>query len=53
MSTVESNNLIPVIGSPPAHLPSLSYPNNYTAKISYVASTSGKCFAGTPPNCKG
>ncbi len=51
VNTVETNNLIPVIGSPPAHLPALSYPNNYTAKISYVASTTGKCFAGTPPNC--
>jgi hypothetical protein len=53
VGTLESNNLIPVIGSPPAHLPGLSYPNSYTAQISYVASTTGKCFAGTPPNCNG
>jgi hypothetical protein len=51
VNTVETNNLIPVIGSPPAHLPALSYPNKYTASISYVASTTGKCFARTPPNC--
>jgi hypothetical protein len=53
VGTVESNNLIPVIGSPPAHLPGISYPNSYTARISYVASTTGKCFTGTPPNCNG
>jgi hypothetical protein len=51
MSTVESNNLVPVIGSPPAHLPGLSYPNTHTASTTYVASTSGKCFSGTPPTC--
>jgi hypothetical protein len=47
IGTVESNNLIPVT----AGLPPLQYPNGFTAKISYVASTTGKCFAGTPPNC--
>jgi hypothetical protein len=52
VNTVETNNLVPVIGSPPAHLPGLLYPNNYTARIGYVASTTGKCFAGTPPNCR-
>src|SRR5262249_46750967 len=30
VNTVETNNLTPVIGSPPAHLPALSYPNPYT-----------------------
>jgi hypothetical protein len=51
MSTVESNNLVPVIGSPPAHLPALSYPNTHTASITYVASTTGKCFSGVAPTC--
>ena len=51
ISTVESNNLVPVIGIPPAHLPALSYPNTHTASTTYVASTSGKCFSGTPPTC--
>lgn len=49
--TVESNNLLPVIGSLPAHLPALSYPNTHTASLTYVASTSGKCFRGAPPRC--
>jgi hypothetical protein len=49
--TVESNNLVPVIGSPPAHLPALAYPNAHTASTTYVASTTGKCFSGTPPTC--
>jgi hypothetical protein len=51
ISTVESNNLVPVIGSPPAFLPALSYPNTHTESTTYVASTSGKCFSGTPPTC--
>jgi hypothetical protein len=50
-STEESNNLVPVIGSPPLHLPALSYPNSHTASTTYVASTTGGCFTGTPPNC--
>jgi len=49
--TVETNNLIPVIGSPPSHLPSLEYFGDETAQITYVATTSGKCFTGTPPSC--
>jgi hypothetical protein len=49
--TVESNNLIPVIGSPPAHLPGIDYLNTDTAMIEYGASTDGKCLSGTPPYC--
>lgn len=49
--TVETNNLTPVIGSPPAHLPGLEYFGPYVAQIVDVASTSGKCFAGSPPYC--
>jgi hypothetical protein len=51
ISTVESNNLVPVIGSPPAHLPALSYPNTHTESMTYVASTTGGCFSGVPPTC--
>jgi len=50
IGTVETNNLVPVIGGPPP-LPPLSYPNLYTAKVSYVVSTTGKCFTGKPPSC--
>jgi hypothetical protein len=49
--TDESNNLVPVIGSPPAHLPAVSYPNSHAVSTTYVASTTGKCFTGTPPTC--
>jgi hypothetical protein len=49
--TVESNNLIPVIGSPPAHLPGIDYLNTDTALIEYGASTTGKCLTGAPPYC--
>ena len=49
--TVETNNLTPVIGSPPTHLPGLAYFGPYVAQIVYVASTSGKCFTGSPPYC--
>ncbi len=49
--TVETNNLTPVIGSPPTHLPGLAYFGPYVAQVVYVASTSGKCFTGSPPYC--
>lgn len=49
--TVESNNLIPVIGSPPAHLPGIDYLNSDTALIEYGASTTGTCLTGAPPYC--
>jgi len=50
--TLETNNLIPVIGSPPAHLPSLFYAGNFVTWTTYVASTTGKCFSGSPPFCR-
>ncbi len=52
-NTVESNNLVPVIGPLPANLPKpIEYFNNgYTAQIDYIASTSGSCFSGSPPYC--
>jgi hypothetical protein len=50
-NTVETNNLIPVIGSPPAHLPALIYFGAYTAQIFYTATTTGKCWTGTAPTC--
>ena len=51
--TLETNNLTPVIGSPPAHLPSpLTYfYGGYTAQIDYTATSTGKCWTGAPPYC--
>jgi hypothetical protein len=51
--TVETNNLVPVIGQPPAALPTqLWFGNTTVAEISYVATTSGKCLSGSPPYCQ-
>jgi hypothetical protein len=50
--TGEYNNLIPVIGSPPAHLPLLDWNNADGADIRFALTTNGKCPAGTaPPDC--
>ena len=50
--TLETNNLIPVIGSPPTHLPKpLLYFGAYTAQIFYTATTTGKCWTGKAPTC--
>jgi hypothetical protein len=43
--TVETNNLIPVIGNPPAHLPALHYLSNFDAEIVYVRARPG---SGSP-----
>jgi hypothetical protein len=51
IGTEESNNLKQVIGPLPAHEPALVYPNKFTGQVTYIASTSGKCFSGTPPTC--
>jgi hypothetical protein len=51
-STQETNDLTPVIGPPPADLPTVQYPNPYTAEISYVATPGGICSTGTPPSCE-
>ena len=52
--TVETNNLTPVIGSPPTHLPSpLHYFfGGYTAQINYTATSTGKCWTGVLPYCE-
>lgn len=51
IGTEESNNLVPVIGEPPGHLPSLIYPNSWAEEIQYTATTTGSCFTGSPPLC--
>ena len=52
-NTLETNNLIPVIGSPPAHLPKpiLYFSSGYAAQIFYTATTTGKCWTGKAPTC--
>jgi hypothetical protein len=50
-NTKETNNLVPVIGDPPAHLPPQEYFGSTIAQISYVATMSGDCLTGLPPNC--
>jgi hypothetical protein len=52
--TLETNNLKPVIGSPPAKLPK---PLEYfyggdTAQINYTATTTGHCWTGKLPYCE-
>ena len=49
--TEESNNLVPVIGEPPGHLPSVIYPDSWAEEIQYTATTTGSCFTGSPPLC--
>ena len=52
-NTVETNNLIPVIGNPPKHLPTpiIYFSGGYTAQIFYTATTTGKCWTGKAPTC--
>jgi hypothetical protein len=52
--TVETNNLTPVIGSPPGHLPSpLAYfYSGYTAQVNYTVTSTGKCWTGVLPYCQ-
>lgn len=51
--TLETNNLTPVIGSPPGDLPTpLSYfYGGYTAQINYTVTSTGSCWTGAPPYC--
>ncbi len=49
--TLETNNLIPVIGQPPTDLPAEEYFGNSVAQINEVATTSGDCLSGSPPYC--
>ncbi len=52
--TLETNNLIPVTGSPPAHLPTPLewFYGGYTAQINYTATTTGHCWTGSLPYCE-
>jgi hypothetical protein len=52
--TLETNNLTPVIGSPPKHLPSpLTYVyGGYTAQTNYTVTSTGKCWTGVLPYCQ-
>jgi len=45
--TEEGNNLLPVIGAPPVHVPPLDWRNSDLVWIDFVATKSGKCPAGT------
>jgi hypothetical protein len=49
--TVETNNLIPVIGKPPTHLPPVEYFGSHVAQINYTATTTGHCWTGSLPYC--
>jgi hypothetical protein len=51
--TLETNNLVPVIGNPPGVLPTpvdYSFGGN-AARIYYVATTTGTCWTGKAPFC--
>lgn len=52
-NTVETNNLTPVMGNPPSHLPNpiLYFSGGYVAQIFYTATTTGKCWTGKAPTC--
>jgi hypothetical protein len=51
-ATEETNNLVPVIGEPPTHLPSVTYfggwARDYEAFVRYVSTTTGRCPGTTP-----
>jgi hypothetical protein len=50
--TLESNNLFPVIGSPPRVLPPWEYSSfGYATDIFYTATPSGDCLSGSLPYC--
>jgi hypothetical protein len=51
IGTEETNNLIPVIGLAPAHLPAMYWNNTDLGGIAYLSTTTGKCPSGTPPLC--
>jgi hypothetical protein len=51
-NTEERNNLLPVIGEPPAHEPSIFWGNHFMVYTDYVSTVSGDCPKGTnPPYC--
>ncbi len=50
--TKETNNLLPVIGTPPKHLPKLGWRHGgHVARVSVTETRSGHCTAGSPPLC--
>jgi hypothetical protein len=51
--TAETNNLLPVIGSAPAHLPKLTWKDGgHVARVSVTETRSGHCIKGSPPLCR-
>ena len=51
--TAETNNLLPVIGSPPTHLPKLSWSHSgHVATVIVTETRSGHCVSGSAPLCR-
>jgi hypothetical protein len=50
-ATEESNNLIPVLGAPPGHLPPLDTVGDISISA-FAESTTGHCLSGSTPYCK-
>jgi hypothetical protein len=51
--TAETNNLQPVIGNPPKHLPKLSWSHaGHVATVIVTETKSGHCVSGSPPLCR-
>jgi hypothetical protein len=50
--TAETNNLLPVIGNPPKHVPKLSWSHGgHVATVIVTETRSGHCLAGSAPLC--
>ena len=50
--TAESNNLRPVTGNPPKHVPKLTWRDGgHVARVSVTETRSGHCLSGSPPLC--
>ena len=50
--TAETNNLLPVIGNPPKHLPKLTWRHGgHVARVSVTETRSGHCLSGSAPLC--
>jgi hypothetical protein len=50
--TAEKNNLLPVIGNPPKHLPKLTWTHGgYVAHMTVTETRSGHCLSGSGPLC--
>ena len=50
--TAETNNLLPVIGSPPKHLPKLNWKDGgHVARVTATETRSGHCLSGSAPLC--